>query len=214
MTACLLLAAAGCGGGGDDEGGGGDNAITFWSAEDNAERVKVLQEIVNDFQEQRGVQVKLVTIAEDQLASQIQSASAAGSLPDVMGSLSLGFAHSLAADDLADGDAANEVIESLGRDTFSERALSLVQSDGKPISIPADTWTQLLVYRKDLFEKEGLETRTPSRRSRPRRPSSTSRAWPGSSPPPRPPTASPSRPSSTSPSPTAASSPTTRATSS
>jgi multiple sugar transport system substrate-binding protein len=159
LIACLLLAAAGCGGGGDDEGGGGgDNAITFWSAEDNAERVKVLQEIVNDFQEQSGVQVKLVTIAEDQLATQIQSASAGGTLPDVMGSLSLGFAHSLAADDLADGDAANEVIESLGRDTFSERALSLVESDGKPISVPADTWTQLLVYRKDLFEKEGLET--------------------------------------------------------
>jgi multiple sugar transport system substrate-binding protein len=158
LVACLLLAAAGCGGGGDDQSGeGGDNAITFWSAEDNAERVKVLEGIVNDFQQKSGVQVKLVTIAEDQLATQIQSASAGGTLPDVMGSLSLGFAHSLAADDLADGDAANEVIESLGRDTFSERALSLVQSDGKPISVPADTWTQLLVYRKDLFEKEGLE---------------------------------------------------------
>jgi multiple sugar transport system substrate-binding protein len=159
LVAGLLLAAAGCGGGGGDESGdGGDNAITFWSAEDNAERVKILQGIVDDFQQKSGVQVKLVTIAEDQLATQIQSASAGGTLPDVMGSLSLGFAHSLAADDLADGDAANDVIESLGRDTFSERALSLVQSDGKPISIPADTWTQLLVYRKDLFEKEGLET--------------------------------------------------------
>ena len=159
LIACLLLAAAGCGGGGDgDSGDSGDNAITFWSAEDNAERVKVLQGIVNEFQEKSGVQVKLVTIAEDQLATQIQSASAGGTLPDVMGSLSLGFAHSLAADDLADGDAANEVIESLGRDTFSERALALVESDGKPISVPADTWTQLLVYRKDLFEKEGLET--------------------------------------------------------
>jgi multiple sugar transport system substrate-binding protein len=157
LVAGLLLAAAGCGGGGDDSGGEGDNAITFWSAEDNAERVAILQGIVNDFTQKSGVQVKLVTIAEDQLATQIQSASAGGTLPDVMGSLSLGFAHSLAADDLADPDAANQVIESLGRDTFSERALALVDSDGKPISVPADTWTQLLVYRKDLFEKEGLE---------------------------------------------------------
>jgi multiple sugar transport system substrate-binding protein len=158
LVAGLLLAAAGCGGGGDDSGESGDNAITFWSAEDNAERVKVLQEIVNDFQSKSGVQVKLVTIAEDQLASQIQSASAAGTLPDVMGSLSLGFAHGLAADDLADQDAANEVIDNLGRETFSERALALVDSEGKPVSVPADTWTQLLVYRKDLFEKEGLAT--------------------------------------------------------
>ena len=158
LTACLLLAAAGCGGGGDDEGGGGDNAITFWSAEDNAERVKVLQGIVNDFQSKSGVQVKLVTIAEDQLASQIQSASAAGSLPDVMGALSLGFVHNLAADDLVDQDATNEVIENLGRDTLSERALSLVDNDGKPVAVPSDTWTQLLVYRKDLSQKAGLDT--------------------------------------------------------
>jgi len=157
LVLCVLLAAAGCGGGGDGGGDSGDKSITFWSAEDNAERVKVLQEIVNDFQTKSGVQVKLVTIAEDQLATQIQSASAGGTLPDVMGSLSLGFAHSLAADDLADSDAANDVIENLGRDTFSERALALVDSDGKPVSVPADTWTQLLVYRKDLFDKEGLE---------------------------------------------------------
>jgi multiple sugar transport system substrate-binding protein len=159
MLLVLALLAAACGGGGDGESGGdGGNAITFWSAEDNAERVAILKTIVNDFQQKSGVQVKLVTISEDQLATQIQSASAGGTLPDVLGSLSLGFAHSLAADDLADGDAATAVIESLGRDTFSERALSLVESDGKPISIPADTWTQLLVYRKDLFEKEGLQT--------------------------------------------------------
>jgi multiple sugar transport system substrate-binding protein len=158
VVSCLLLAAAGCGGGGGDESGdSGAKSITFWSAEDNAERVKILQGIVNDFQQKSGVQVKLVTIAEDQLATQIQSASAGGTLPDVMGSLSLGFAHSLAADDLADSDAANAVIESLGRDTFSQRALALVESDGKPVSVPADTWTQLLVYRKDLFEQAGLE---------------------------------------------------------
>jgi multiple sugar transport system substrate-binding protein len=159
LVLCVLLAAAGCGGGGDDEGGaGGDKSITFWTAEDLAERVAATQKIVTRFQEQSGIQVKVVPIAEDQLATQVQSASAGGTLPDVMGALSLGFVHGLAADDLADPDAANEVIESLGRDTFSERALSLVESDGKPVAVPSDTWTQLLVYRKDLFDKAGLET--------------------------------------------------------
>jgi multiple sugar transport system substrate-binding protein len=158
LILCVLLAAAGCGGGGDDGGEGGDKNLTFWLSEDIAQRVNAIQQIVNGFQEQSGIEVKVVPIAEDQLATQIQSASAAGSLPDVMGPLSLGLVHSLAADDLADPDAANEVIESLGRDTFSERALSLVEADGKPIGVPSDTWTQLLVYRKDLFEKAGLET--------------------------------------------------------
>ncbi|HZA84310.1 MAG TPA: extracellular solute-binding protein [Actinomycetes bacterium] len=154
----VLLAAAGCGGGGEEGGDGGDQSITFWMNEDVATRVQATQQIVNRFQEKTGIQVKVVAIAEDQLAAQIQSASAGGTLPDVMGALSLGFVHNLAADDLADPDAANEVIESLGRDTFSERAISLVESDGKPVAIPSDTWTQLLVYRKDLFQQAGLGT--------------------------------------------------------
>jgi len=158
LIACLLLAAAGCGGGGDESGDSGDKSITFWLAEDVAQRVAAIETIVKGFQEKSGVQVKVVAIAEDQLATQIQSASAAGTLPDVMGPMSLGLVQNLATDDLADPDAANEVIESLGRDTFSERALSLVQADGKPMGVPSDTWTQLLVYRKDLFEKAGLET--------------------------------------------------------
>jgi multiple sugar transport system substrate-binding protein len=156
----MALLAAGCGGGGGDEGGGGggDKNITFWLSEDIAQRVNAIQQIVNRFQQQSGVQVKMVAIAEDQLASQIQSASAAGSLPDVMGPLSLGLVQNLATDDLADADAANEVVDSLGRDTFSERALSLVESGGKPMGVPSDAWTQLLVYRKDLFQKAGLQT--------------------------------------------------------
>jgi multiple sugar transport system substrate-binding protein len=158
VLAGVLLAAAGCGGGGDGEGEGGEQAITFWLAEDVAQRVEAIKAITGRFQEQSGVEVKVVAIAEDQLATQIQSASAGGTLPDVMGPLSLGFVQNLATDDLADADAANEVIDSLGRDTFSERALSLVEADGKPMGVPSDTWTQLLVYRKDLFEKAGLET--------------------------------------------------------
>ena len=155
----MLFAASGCGGGGDQGGGdSGDKSITFWTAEDVAERVAATQKIAAAFQQKTGIQVKVVAIAEDQLATQIQSASAGGTLPDVMGALSLGFVNNLATDDLADQDAANDVIERLGRDTFSQRALSLVGSDGKPIAVPSDSWTQLLVYRKDLFQKAGLQT--------------------------------------------------------
>ena len=156
----VLVAAAGCGGGNDNGGGSsGDNkSITFWTAEDVASRVAATNKIAQAFAQKTGIKVNVVAIAEDQLATQIQSASAAGKLPDVMGALSLGFVHNLAGDDLVDQDATNEVIDALGRDTFSERALSLLQSDGKPVAVPSDTWTQLLVYRKDLFKKAGLPT--------------------------------------------------------
>jgi multiple sugar transport system substrate-binding protein len=160
LCVLVLLAAAGCGGGGGDDNAGesGGKSITFWTAEDTADRVAATNKIAAAFQQKTGIQVKVVAIAEDQLATQVQSASAGGTLPDVMGALSLGFVHNLAADDLVDQDATNEVIENLGRDTFSERALSLVEADGKPVAVPSDTWTQLLVYRKDLFKQAGLDT--------------------------------------------------------
>ena len=155
LLALALALAAGCGGGGD--GQGADTTITFWSAEDNADRIKATQAIVDRFQRETNIKVKLSPIPEDQLATQIHSASAAGALPDVMGALGLGLVHSLAADEITDPDAAADVVDSLGPETFSERALSLVDVEGKPVGIPSDTWTQLLVYRKDLFDKAGLQ---------------------------------------------------------
>ena len=155
LALALVLAAAGCGG--DDDGRGADNPITFWSAEDSADRIKATQAIVDRFQEETNIKVTLSPIPEDQLATQIQAANAAGTLPDVMGALGLGLVHSLAADDIVDPDAAADVVDSLGPGTFSEQALSLVDVEGKPVGIPSDTWTQLLVYRKDLFDKAGLQ---------------------------------------------------------
>jgi multiple sugar transport system substrate-binding protein len=142
-------------------GGAGGDALVFWSAEDNTERIEATQVIVDRFTEESGIEVELVPVAEDQLATRITSAIAADTLPDVFGALSLGFTHSLAADEVADTAAANAVVEALGRDTFTESALDLVTNpDGELIGVPSDSWTQLLVYRTDLFEEAGLEPPT------------------------------------------------------
>jgi multiple sugar transport system substrate-binding protein len=158
LLGVLLVIAVGCGSGGANKDRG--DSLTFWTAEDNPDRVKATQAIIDRFQQQTNIKVKLVAIGEDQLQSQIARASAAGSLPDVLGALSLGFAHSLAADGITDPDAAAAVITTLGRQTFSRRALSLVEANGKPVAVPSDSWTQLLVYRKDLFAKAGLAAPT------------------------------------------------------
>src|SRR5829696_1552714 len=127
LLAVVLLIAVGCGGG----GGKNDNSsLTFWTAEDNPDRVKATQAIINRFQQQTNITVKLVAIGEDQLQAQMASASAAGTLPDVLAAASLGFVHSLAADGITDPDAAAAVINTLGRQTFSKRALSLVEANG------------------------------------------------------------------------------------
>jgi multiple sugar transport system substrate-binding protein len=158
LFAALLVISVGCGGrdGKQDRG----TSLTFWTAEDNPDRVKATRAIVDRFQEQTSIKVKLVAIGEDQLQSQLTSASAAGTLPDVLAAVSLGFVHALAADNITDPDAAAAVINTLGRQTFSRRALSLVEANGKPVAVPSDSWTQLLVYRKDLFAKAGLAAPT------------------------------------------------------
>ena len=153
LLVLLLATVVGCGGSGTRASG---TTLTFWTAEDNPDRVKATQAIINRFEQQTNIKVKLVAVGEDQLQSQITSASAAGSQPDVLAAASLGMVHSLAADGITDPDAAAAVIDTLGRQTFSQRGLSLVEGNDKPVAVPSDSWTQLLVYRKDLFAKAGL----------------------------------------------------------
>ncbi|HWD42695.1 MAG TPA: extracellular solute-binding protein [Actinomycetota bacterium] len=109
--------------------------------------MKATRVIVDRFQQQTNIKVELAPVGEDQLQSQVTSASAAGSLPDVLAAVSLGTVHALAADGITDPEAAGAVIDTLGRQTFSERGLSLVEANGSPVAVPSDGWAQLLVYQ-------------------------------------------------------------------
>jgi multiple sugar transport system substrate-binding protein len=156
LVAVPLLLATLVGGAAAQDG----QSITFWTAEDNADRVARMQLIVDRFTEQTGIAVELVAIAEDQLQGQVTAAVAGNSLPDVFGAISLGFSHSLAADGITDPAAAAAIVDSLGRDTFSQAALGLVTADGSVVAVPSDSWAQILVYRKDLFEAADLAAPT------------------------------------------------------
>ena len=106
------------------------------------------------------------------------------------------------------------VVDALGRDTFAQSALDLVTTDDGLAGVPSDSWAQLLVYRKDLFEAAGLEPPDHVRHDPDRRRGAQHRRPGGHRARHRQrPDASCSRPSSTSPSPTAAMCSTTRATS-
>jgi multiple sugar transport system substrate-binding protein len=153
LLVVILATVVGCGGSGTRASG---TTLTLWTAEDNPDRVEATRAIISRFEQQTNIKVKLVPVGEDQLQSQITNASAAGSLPDVLAAASLGMVHSLAADGITDSNAAAAVIDTLGRQTFSQRGLSLVEANGKPVAVPSDSWTQLLIYRKDLFDKAGL----------------------------------------------------------
>ncbi|MEV4812097.1 ABC transporter substrate-binding protein [Micromonospora avicenniae] len=158
LTAALVLALAGstllaCG---DDEPESNAKKITVWSLEDVADRVTATRAIIADFTARTGIQVELVTVNEDQFPSLIASSAAAGELPDVVGSVSLAGIRTLAGNELLHPDANGEIVQTLGRQTFSARALELTADDGRQLAVPSDGWGQLLVYRKDLFDAAGL----------------------------------------------------------
>ncbi|MEU5566940.1 ABC transporter substrate-binding protein [Micromonospora musae] len=158
LAATLIMALAGttllaCGA---DEPDSNDKKITVWSLEDVADRVTATRAIIADFTATTGIQVELVTVNEDQFPALIASSAAAGELPDVVGSVSLAGIRTLAGNELLHPDANGEIVETLGRQTFSPRALELTSEEGRQLSVPSDGWGQLLVYRKDLFDAAGL----------------------------------------------------------
>jgi multiple sugar transport system substrate-binding protein len=158
--AAAALAAAGCGG---DDGGGGDSGdtkgqtITVWNNEFQPDRVKATQAILDEFTRKTGIKTKQVAVPEDQLSTLITNASAGGKLPDVVLATPVADSQAYAKQEIFDSEAAQEVVDSLGPDTFSKKALDLVKADGKATGVPSDGWGQLLLYRKDLFKKAGLE---------------------------------------------------------
>ncbi len=133
--------------------------LTFWTTEEQAERMAIQQRIAADFEAATGISVVVVPVTESQLAERMTAAFAAADLPDVVFH-PVNYAVTWADAGILDTAAATEVIDDLGIDTFSGGALQMVEFAGEYTSVPADGWTQLLLYRADLFEEAGLESPT------------------------------------------------------
>jgi multiple sugar transport system substrate-binding protein len=150
----VIMALSACGGGG---GNGGDpNAITVWTTDTLPDRVAATQAIIDRFTQQTGIQVDLVGVEEDQFNQTLTAAAAAGDLPDVIGSIPLSSVNTLATNDLTNTDANRAVIDALGAGTWNQRALELTREGDRQLSVPSEAWSQLLYYRRDLFEAAGL----------------------------------------------------------
>ncbi|MEV0953550.1 extracellular solute-binding protein [Promicromonospora sp. NPDC050249] len=154
LAGTLALSACSGGGGGPEADG---DALTIWTTDNLPDSMAQTEAIAADFTEASGIDVEVVGVAEDQFNQLLTSAAAAGDLPDVIGGLSLAQVRTLAANDLANTDATGAVVERLGADTFTARALEMTQDDGTQLAVPSESWAQLLYYRTDLFEKAGLQ---------------------------------------------------------
>jgi multiple sugar transport system substrate-binding protein len=164
MLAVAAVVAVGCGGDDDDDGGGGGGGgsasgetLTVWNNEFQPDRMAATQAILDEFTQKTGIKTKQVAVPEDQLATLMTNAAAADDLPDVVLATPTAQSHQYAAEEIFDSEAAQAVVDKLGPDTFSKKALDLVSRDGVATGVPSDGWGQLLIYRKDLFDEAGLD---------------------------------------------------------
>ncbi|OSP56033.1 bicyclomycin resistance protein [Pseudoruegeria sp. SK021] len=136
-------------------GTAGADSIRFWTTEEQPERLAVQQEMAKAFTAETGTEVEVIPVTETDLGTRATAAYAAGDLPDVIYH-TLQYALPWAEAGILDTDAATEVIENLGADTFAPGALAMAAVEDGWAAVPVDGWTQMIIYRKDLFDAAGL----------------------------------------------------------
>ena len=132
------------------------DGIRFWTTEEQTPRLAKQQEMAKAFEAKTGIKVEVIPVTEKDLGTRATAAFAAGDLPDVIYH-PLQYALPWVEAGILDADAATEVIDNLGKDTYAPGALSMAATENGYASVPVDGWTQMIVYRKDLFDAKGLK---------------------------------------------------------
>ena len=133
--------------------------IRFWTTENQPERLARQEQMATDFEAQTGIGVEVIPVEESELGTRATAAFAAGDLPDLIYH-TLQYSLPWVEAGILDSEAATEVVAELGEGTFAPGPLSMAKTDEGFASVPVDGWTQMIVYRKDLFDENGLEPPT------------------------------------------------------
>jgi len=133
--------------------------IRFWTTENQPKRLAKQQAMAEDFKSKTGHTVEVIPIEEKDLGKRATAAFAAGDLPDVI-YRSIQYVLPWAEAGLLDVETNSNIVKSLQKDTFAPGAISMAQYEGMTAAVPVDGWTQMVVYRKDLFDAAGLSAPT------------------------------------------------------
>ena len=129
--------------------------IKFWTTEVQPARMAKQEEMAKAFEAKTGIKVDVIPVEEKELGTRATAAAAAGDLPDVIYH-TLQYVLPWAEAGILDVDANDDVVKELGKDTFAPGALNMAKKGSKIAAVPVDGWTQMVVYRKDLFDNADL----------------------------------------------------------
>ena len=133
--------------------------IRFWTTEEQPARLAKQQAMAADFKYRTGHSVEVIPVSEKDLGKRATAAFAAGDLPDVIYH-TLQYVLPWSEAGILDVETNDDIVNSLQKSTFAPGAISMAQFNGKTAAVPVDGWTQMVVYRKDLFDKAGLAAPT------------------------------------------------------
>jgi len=129
--------------------------LRFWTTEEQPDRLAKQEAMAAEFEAQTGISVAVIPVSESELGTRATAAFAANDLPDVIYH-TLQYVLPWSEAGILDTGAADEVIEELGAETFAPGPLEMATYEGDIAAVPLDGWTQMIIYRKDLFEQNGL----------------------------------------------------------
>ncbi len=132
--------------------------IDFWTSQTQSDRMATIEVLIDTFEALNpDVEVNLVAVDENDLATQLNTAAEAGTLPGMI-ECSAENAVAFGSEGLLDAGAITEVIEGIGKNEFYAGTLKLNESveKGNYYGVPYHGWVQGIWYRADWFEEAGL----------------------------------------------------------
>lgn len=129
--------------------------ITFWHSFTQGARYDSINQAAEEFKEKNPkVNIKIETFSWDDFYTKWTTGLASGNVPDMSTALP---SHVIEMIDSGAVLPLDNLIDSIGRNRFSESALGEGEVDEENYSIPLYSHAQVMWYRKDLLNEKGLE---------------------------------------------------------
>ncbi len=137
------------------EGAGETAHLNVWINETSDEHRELADAMARDFTERTGIDLAVQMASSPSLPDLVHTAVLSDTLPDII-LHPVEYTIAWTEMGILDPDAAGAIVEEIGRETFDQSALDLVEFEGQPAAIPSDGYKQLLIYRADWFEEKRL----------------------------------------------------------
>ena len=130
--------------------------IKVWTTETQPARLEKQAKMAAEYEASTGVKVEMIPVEEKDMGTRATAAFAAGDLPDVI-YYGLQYALPWTEAGILDPEAAQEVVDALGSDTFAPGPIQMAATPNGVAGVPVDGWTKWSFTVKTFLKRTGLK---------------------------------------------------------